>query len=128
MNMIIKILGLILLTWVGQASAAITEYSSARFDALQRAGKPVLVFIHADWCPTCKAQTKVLNQLLQGNRYRDLDILKVDFDTNTTALARFKVSVQSTLIVFVGAREVGRSTGDTSTDGITNLLSLTGVK
>jgi len=34
----------------------------------------------------------------------------------------FKVTMQSTLIVFKGGKEVGRSTGDTKKDSIADLL------
>jgi len=39
----------------GTAFAAPSTFDQLAFDALQKEGKPTLVMIHADWCPTCKA-------------------------------------------------------------------------
>ena len=44
---------------VGAASAVGVPFDQARFDALQQQGKPALVWIHADWCPTCKWNLKM---------------------------------------------------------------------
>jgi thioredoxin 1 len=104
--------------WAGPQEA----YTSARFDQLAKEGKPILVAIHADWCPTCKAQKPILHQLMAKPEYKDVTELTVDFDKNRSALKRFKVSMQSTLIAFNGKNEVGRSLGDTSKDGIESLV------
>jgi len=49
-------------------------------------------------------------------------VLHVDFDSQKDALKTFSVSKQSTLIVFKGTKETGRSTGDTTSAGIEKLL------
>jgi thiol-disulfide isomerase/thioredoxin len=46
------------------SQSGIQPFTQARFDTMQQQGKPVLVWIHADWCPTCRAQGKVLDELL----------------------------------------------------------------
>ncbi len=50
-------------------------------------------------------------------------MLTVDFDKQKDALKLLNVQRQSTLIVFKGAKELGRSTGDTSRDGLSALLN-----
>src|SRR4051794_18915025 len=45
--------------WAGTA----VPFSAAAFKAAQAAGNPILVEIHADWCPTCKAQVPILDKL-----------------------------------------------------------------
>ena len=99
--------------WAGPAE----PYSAARFDQLTHAGKPVLVAIHADWCPTCKAQKPILGQLMGRPEFKDVTELTVDFDKDKTAVRRFKASMQSTLVAFKGDKEVGRSVGDTTAAG-----------
>jgi thiol-disulfide isomerase/thioredoxin len=37
--------------------------TQVKLDALNKAGKPALVIIYADWCPTCKAQGTSIGQL-----------------------------------------------------------------
>ena len=39
-------------------------FDPASFDAAQKSGKPILVAIHASWCPTCKAQKPILSELM----------------------------------------------------------------
>jgi thiol-disulfide isomerase/thioredoxin len=100
-------------------------YSPAAFDAAQKAGKPILVEIHAPWCPTCKAQTPILTKLEAEPQYAGLKVFHVDFDSQKEAVRRFGARMQSTLVVFKGEAETGRSVGDTNADSIAALLSKT---
>lgn len=106
----------------GIALAGGQAFDPAAFDALQKQGKPVLVEIHADWCPTCKAQEPILSDLLKTPELQGLSALRVDFDKQKDVVKSFKATMQSTLIVFKGGKEVGRSTGDTKKDSIAALL------
>ena len=56
------------------------DFSAAAFDAAQKAGKPILVEIHATWCPTCKAQTPILSKLEAEPKYAGLEVFHVDFE------------------------------------------------
>ena len=105
-------------SWAGPQEA----YTPARFDRLAKEGKPILVAIHADWCPTCKAQRPILHELMAKPEYKDVTELSVDFDKDKPALKRFKVSMQSALVAFKGSKEVGRSLGDTSRTGLESLV------
>jgi len=98
------------------------RFDKATFDSLQKAGKPTLVVVHADWCPTCRAQEPVLTSLLQKPDLAKLTALEVDFDGQRDVVHSFRATQQSTLIVFKGGAEVGRSVGDTSPAGIEALL------
>ncbi|MFZ6646751.1 thioredoxin family protein [Undibacterium sp. TJN25] len=97
-------------------------YTQADFDSLQKAGKPTLVMVHADWCPVCHAQDPLLLDLLQTPELKDITALSVDFDKQKDVLRNFRVSKQSTLIVFKGGKEVARSTGDTNKESLAALL------
>jgi thioredoxin 1 len=103
-------------------SAAEQAFDQATFDKLQQQGKPALVMVHASWCPTCKAQAPLISELLKQPENQAITALRVDFDAQKPVVHRFKVTQQSTLIVFKGGKEVGRSTGDTSKAGIAALL------
>lgn len=104
------------------ALSADGAYDAARFDALAREGKTVLVSIHADWCPTCRAQAPIVSELLKMPEFSGVMPLRVDFDGQKDVVKRFKATSQSTLIVFKGGKEVGRSVGDTGQAGIAALL------
>ena len=102
--------------------AAPTNYTEAEFNQLQKAGKPILVIVHAPWCPTCRAQAPIVNELLSEDEFKEITALRVDFDSQKEVLKTFNVSKQSTLILFKAGKEVSRSTGDTSLLSIENLL------
>ena len=106
------------LAWAGPQEA----YTPARFDQLAKEGKPILVAIHADWCPTCKAQKPLIHELMVKPEYKDVTELTVDFDKDKTALKRFKASMQSTMVAFKGDKEAGRSVGDTTKAGLEALV------
>ncbi|PIR85330.1 hypothetical protein COU15_01180 [Candidatus Kaiserbacteria bacterium CG10_big_fil_rev_8_21_14_0_10_45_20] len=56
----------------------------------------VLLFFHADWCPTCRAieaEFKALETIPQN-----VHILKVDFDTETTLRQKYGVTTQHTFV------------------------------
>lgn len=103
----------------------IKPYTPQEFDRLAQAGRPVLLDVSAPWCPTCRAQKPIVEDLMKQPAYKDVTLLAIDFDSNKTALRRFKVSSQSTLIGYRGTTEVGRSVGDTSRDGIEALVKRT---
>lgn len=115
-----------LLTILFQASLAmagdIVPFSQTTFDQLTAQGKPVLLDISATWCPTCRQQKPILERIMQQPAYKDVTLLTIDFDTGKAARKEFKVASQSTLIAFKGAREVGRSVGDSSPNGIEELV------
>jgi thioredoxin 1 len=98
-------------------------FNQAAFDAAQKAGKPILVEVTAPWCPVCKAQAPILNNLRSEPEFKDLQTFSIDFDSQKDLLKEFRVTKQSTLIVFKGATEVGRSTGVTDPAAIEALLA-----
>jgi thioredoxin-like negative regulator of GroEL len=100
-------------------------YSNAAFEAALKAGRPILVEVHAPWCSTCKAQEPILGAIVKQDAYKNLLVVQVDFDSQKDALKRFGVRTQSTLIVFKGGKEIGRSVGDTNQDSIAALLAKT---
>lgn len=103
----------------------IREWDAGAFAAAQAAGKPVVVHVTAPWCPTCRAQKPVVEQLVEEPANADLTVFDVDFDSQKGVLRQFGVRQQSTLIAFRGAEEVTRSVGVTNPDQIAELFSAT---
>jgi thioredoxin len=97
-------------------------FDAKTFAAAQKEGKPIVVDIFAVWCPVCRAQNPILTQLIRDPKYKDLVAFKVDFDEQKDTVRAFKAQQQSTLIVFKGGSETGRSVGDTNKDSIAALL------
>lgn len=107
------------------SAQAITQQKFDRkaFDAAQKADRPILVEIHAPWCPVCKAQEPILKKLGDDPKFKSMVSFKIDFDSQQAIWRQFKVRSQSTLIVFKGKQEVGRSVGDTNPKSIEALLA-----
>ena len=103
----------------------IKPFSQKDFDALTAAGKPVVLDISATWCPTCAAQKPIIDGLMKQPAYKDVTLMTIDFDTAKPTLKAFKVTMQSTLVAFKGANEVGRSVGDTTPAGLEGLIKKT---
>ncbi len=87
---------------------AIRAYDQMAFDQAQAANKPILVWVHAPWCPVCREQEKAIKQITADPAYRDLVVLRIDFDTQKPLWQKFGATMQSTLIGFHGKRETGR--------------------
>jgi len=109
-------------TAMGPAIAGEMPFTTQAFQDAQKAGKPILVEIHASWCPTCKAQKAILSDLLPEPKFKDMVVLRVDFDSQKDAVSEFGARIQSTLVVYKGDKEVGRSVGDTDPASIAALL------
>jgi thiol-disulfide isomerase/thioredoxin len=101
------------------------NYDAESFAAAQAAGRPILVEIRASWCPTCKAQEPILGNLEKQDRFKNLLVVLVDFDSQKEAVKAFGARMQSTLIAFKGSVETGRSVGDTNATSIATLLDKT---
>ena len=102
-------------------SRAAESFDDQSFKQAQAAGKTILVDVTASWCPTCRQQRPIVEQIEKERP--NLVVYEVDFDTAKDTLKRFRVQLQSTLIVFKGTKEVGRSTGDTDPARIRALVA-----
>ena len=99
-----------------------TPFSAAAFESAQKDGKPILVVVSAPWCPICKTQKPILARLAAEPRFKELQVFDIDFDGQKDLLRRFNARMQSTLIVFKGEAETGRSVGETQPEWIEGLL------
>lgn len=120
---VLTLAGLLLATGLESAAAGETRpFSEPAFEAAQKSGKPILVEVSAPWCPICKTQKPILAKLSSDPRFKDLQIFDIDFDSQKDLLRRLNVRMQSTLIAYKGATEVGRSVGETQPEWIEGLL------
>lgn len=104
-------------------AASEAPFTQVAFERAQADGGPILVHVNADWCPTCARQRPILESLAADPAFRDLRVFKVDFDNQKGVLRTMGVQMQSTLIVFHGRDERGRSTGQTDPEAIRALLN-----
>lgn len=99
-----------------------TPFTQAAFAKAQEEGKPILVHVTASWCSTCAAQKPIIDKLHAEAKFKPIVIFNINFDTEKKLLHKFDVEMQSTLIVYKGKTEEGRSTGETQPAAIQSLL------
>jgi thioredoxin 1 len=110
------------LTLVAAAPAPpLQAYSAPAFAAAQDAGKPVVVFVHAAWCVTCRKQEPIVKQLASDPAFRAVTVFVVDYADKAT-LKELKVTDRSTLVAYHGKAERSRSSFVTDAGEIRTLF------
>jgi thioredoxin 1 len=108
--------------FLATASAAFAEqrFDANAFQQAQAAGKTIVIDVYAEWCSTCREQRPIVAGLEKEKP--GMVVYEVDYDAAKDVLKRFRVQYQSTLIVFKGTKEVGRSIGETDPGRIRALV------
>jgi len=107
------------------AAAGIGEFKTSTFEALQAQNKPAVIFVHAPWCPVCRAQEQTIRSLLATPKYKSVTVLTIDYDTQKAVWSKFGARQQATLIGFRGKKETGRIAFETDPARVTAVLSST---
>jgi len=116
------LLSVLLLTLACSAWADEVPFNQVKFDQANAAGQPVVVYFHADWCPTCRVQQPIVARLAAEPKLKAVTIFEADFDTETALEKTLKVGQQSTFVAFKHGQEVSRSTGQTQESAIRDIL------
>ncbi len=90
----------------------VQPFEQAAFDAAQKAGRPILVWVHAPWCPVCREQAKTIARLTAQAPFSKMVVFRIDYDTQKSLWQKFGASMQSTLIAYQGKRETARIAHD----------------
>ena len=61
-------------------AAEFKPYSDAAFAAAQQQGRPILVDVHAAWCPVCARQRPLIVRAAKDPANKQLVVFKLDFD------------------------------------------------
>lgn len=100
----------------------IKPYTAAALAEAQKTDKPYALHFHADWCPVCRAQSKVLEGM-KADQKMNLTVLVVNYDKEKDLRKQYSVRTQSTIISFIGKVEAGRLAGDSTEQKIREVLS-----
>jgi thioredoxin 1 len=88
-------------------------YTKEGFEAALKGTKPVLVHVHAEWCPVCKRQETVFKTLADKPDFAKITPVRVNFDTDKAFNAEHKITYQSAILLFKGGKEISRLNGET---------------
>lgn len=111
MNTLLVAVALTFFVAVAQA-VDVVPYSPAKFAEAKLAGNTVALHFFAAWCPTCRAQQKVTDELRMENKL-PVTIFVVDYDHEQALREKLNVRTQSTMIVYKGKEEKARLAGET---------------
>jgi thioredoxin len=101
-------------TWAG----ALDRYEPRSFEEALASGRPIVVHVHAGWCPVCRAQKPVLETLAKDKAFEGVELVTVDFDKDKEFLRKHRVPTQSVILAFKNGKEVARILGITDADKI----------
>lgn len=107
-------------------AAEFRDFDRATFVQAQAQGRPILVDVAAWWCPVCLQQNGKIKSIAADPAYRDLLVLKINYDKQKDEWRSFGVTKQATLIAFHGARETGRLQYRVNKAEIAGVIAATG--
>jgi thioredoxin-like negative regulator of GroEL len=101
----------------------IRAFDAGTFGARQARNEPTIIFVHADWCPICRAQEQTIRKLIATTKYKEVSVLRIDYDTQKALWRKFGAKQQSTLIAFHGQRETARLAYNSDPEKVTAVLA-----
>lgn len=90
------------------AGTAFSPYDKTKLDAFIKSGAPVVVHVHAEWCPVCRRQVMVLDELFNDPALAKIEVVRVNYDKDRDFVSGYKVKRQANILVFKGGKEVSR--------------------
>ncbi len=100
------------------ASAQKQPFNETLYQQYQDSEQVYLVDVFATWCPTCKKQSKIIDQYFSENPDSKVKVLVVDYDDQKEWVTHFRAPRQSTLLLYKGEKQLWFSVAETSKDKI----------
>jgi thiol-disulfide isomerase/thioredoxin len=100
------------------AAAEFAPYEKAKLEAIIKSGAPVVVHVHAEWCPICRRQIVVLDEIFKSSALAKVQKIRVNYDKDRDFISAFKVKRQANILVFKDGKEVARVDYDPDADRI----------
>lgn len=107
-------LALICGLFISSNAIANSPFTAEKFQQAQNAEQLILIDIYAEWCPTCRRQSKIIAEYFAENPDSKIQLLTVDFDSQKDWVTHFKAPRQSTLLVYKGFEQLHFSVAETN--------------
>lgn len=101
----------------------IVPYQADDFARARSAGRVTAVQFHSSWCPICVMQERGLKALKEDKSLDRVTVFQADYFKEEALRKHFNVSSFSTLVVFRGAQERARTTGDFQPEQLKQLFA-----
>jgi thioredoxin 1 len=108
--------------FISSNAMAKTPFTAEKFQQAQQAEQLILIDIYAEWCPTCRRQSKIIAEYFTENPESKIQLLTVDFDSQKDWVTHFKAPRQSTLLVYNGFEQIHFSVAETNKERIFKTL------
>ena len=99
----------------------IQPYDAAAVQKAIDSGKPVIVHVYAPWCLQCHMQASILDRLKDDKDYAKLQVFRVDYDNQKDIVGKLDCP-RSTVIAYVGGKEVSRMSWGTTEESVVKVL------
>lgn len=114
-----------LMAGMAAGTATAGEIVPANMEVYKQAAsakKPIIMHVHATWCPVCAKQNLIIESLIKEPEFKDVIVFKIDFDADKGLVEQLGVKNQSTLIAAKGPLEVERTAGITDKEQIRQFI------
>lgn len=88
-------------------------FNETLYQQYQESGTVFLVDVFANWCPTCKKQSQIIDQYFADNPDSKIQVLVVDYDDQKEWVSHFRAPRQSTLLLYKGNEQLWFSVAET---------------
>ncbi len=120
-----KLISVLLLAFFSASSFAADKqaFTEELYKQYKENGETYLIDVFAPWCPTCKKQSKVIEQYFSENPDSKIKVLVVDYDNQKKWVSHFRAPRQSTLLIYKGSEQLWFSVAETNKDRIFALFA-----
>lgn len=101
----------------------IVPYQADEFARARKEGKVTALQFHSTWCPICVMQERGLKTLMDDKAYDQVTVFQADFFAEEALRKRYNVSTFSTMVIFRGAKERARATGEFQSEQLRQLFA-----
>ena len=86
--------------------------NASEIEKEMKSENPIVIDFSAEWCGSCKAVSRVINEL--SEEYKDIKFLKVDIAKDASYTQKYNITSLPTILFIKQGKEIARRNGNTS--------------